>query len=197
MNDATNALPRAGRIEGSERLIVVVGPSGAGKDSVLRAWLLGLDATERPHRARRTITRPADDASEDHEPVTEAAFDALLRDGAFAFTWAAHGLRYGVRHSELQALRRGGWVVMNGSRRHLPQLLSGAPGCRVVEITAPEAVRAQRIAQRGREHGAQLRERLEREAPATAIEPALRIVNAGDLREAAAALQAWWRAQQR
>jgi ribose 1,5-bisphosphokinase PhnN len=36
--------------------------------------------------------------------VTAAAFDALEAQCAFALAWGAHGLRYGVRASEIAAL---------------------------------------------------------------------------------------------
>ena len=55
----------------SHRLLVIVGASGAGKDSVLKGWLSSLPHELAPHRARRTITRDADDASENHEAIAD------------------------------------------------------------------------------------------------------------------------------
>lgn len=177
-------------LTGSERLIVVVGPSGAGKDSVIAAWLSALPEPRRPHRARRTITRAAD-LHEDHEPLDAAAFAAASACGAFAFDWQAHGLHYGIRHAELAALATGGWVVMNGSRSHLPRLQLAAPFARVVEIDAPASVRAERLQSRGREAAAQCQARIDREIDTGAA--ALRVLNAGRLEEAVATLDGWWR----
>jgi ribose 1,5-bisphosphokinase len=174
-----------------ERLLVVVGPSGAGKDAVLRAWLAQLgDAA--PVRARRVITRPAE-PNEDHEAVDEAAFSRLHDQGVFAFDWAAHGLHYGVRWQSLQPLAEGRWVVMNGSRGHLPCLLALAPKARVVEITASPAVLQQRLAARGREHGPALAERLGTRPDPVRVD--LRVLNDGKLQDAVGALQAWWQDQ--
>jgi len=177
-------------IVGSERLLVVVGPSGAGKDSVIGAWLAALPEAERPHRARRTITRPAD-LHENHEPLTPGAFRDAVEAGAFAFEWQAHGLHYGVRCEELLPLATGRWVVMNGSRSHLPRLRERAPQARVIEIDAPAPVRAARLAQRGREAGSDQDRRLSRTVTVEGCE--LRIVNDRRIGEAVADLADWWR----
>lgn len=174
----------------SARLLVVVGASGAGKDSVIAAWLASIDEAARPHRARRTITRPAHEASEDHEPVDAARFESLRAARAFAFHWDAHGLRYGVRHEALAPLVAGRWVVVNGSRAHLPALRTVAPGARVVEIDASAAVRAARLGGRGREAGEAIAARLERVAPVVGAD--LRVLNDGSLDAAVATLDAWW-----
>ena len=53
------------------RLVAIVGPSGAGKDTLIRG---ALAARPDLHLARRVITRPADTDSEDFDSVTEADF---------------------------------------------------------------------------------------------------------------------------
>lgn len=175
----------------SERLIVVVGPSGAGKDSVLRAWLAALPAAERPSLVRRTITRAPGDATEGHEPIDEQAFLEAQARGVFALSWQAHGLHYGVRGEQLEPLRQGRWVVMNGSRAHLPELRIVAPRARVIEIAAAPALRRVRLAAREREHGEAARDRLARQVPDAGAE--LIIANEGPLSAAVDALQRWWR----
>jgi ribose 1,5-bisphosphokinase len=183
MNGA--ALPT---IAGADRLIVVVGPSGAGKDSVLRGWRALPGA---PRFAQRVITR-APEASEPHEAVTPGDFAGLRVRGLLATWWQAHGLDYGVRRSELAALRDGRWVVLNGSRAHLPALRAQAPGLRVVSVSAPAPVLAQRLAARGREGAQALAARLQR-AVAAPVEADLELVNDGELDATLAALAHWWR----
>lgn len=179
----------------SERLIVVVGPSGAGKDSVLQAWAGMRDpGGPRVHQAQRVITRPVDGGTERHEAVSRDDFAALQAAGAFATAWQAHGLHYGVRHHALAALVAGGWVVLNSSRAHLPTLRQQAPGLSVVEITAPPAVLAQRLVGRGREDAVAVSARLQRQAPA--VQADLTLVNDSSLHEVAQGLQRWWMARQ-
>ena len=178
----------------SQRLLVIVGASGAGKDSLLHSWLASVPAELKPHRARRTITRNAGDASEDHEAIDDAGFHAAQTAGAFALSWQAHGLHYGVRRAELAPLALGRWVVMNGSRAHLHELRTAAPHARVVEVSAPEALRRARLGRRGREGAPQLHGRLLRSAPGSGLDTDadLRIVNDGDLAAAVAQLARWW-----
>ncbi len=174
----------------SHRLLVIVGPSGAGKDSVLQGWLASLPHELAPHPVRRTITRTAGDASEDHEAIDEPGFLAALAAGAFAFAWQAHGLRYGVRWLELDPLAQGRWVMMNGSRGHLPDLRAAAPQARVIELVAPDDLRRARLARRGREAAPFVDDRLARAAPDAGAD--LRITNDGELSHAIAQLDRWW-----
>lgn len=176
-------------IVGGERLIVVVGPSGAGKDSVLRGWRAALGA-DAPGFARRVITR-APDASEAHEAVTPGDFAGLRAQGLLATWWQAHGLDYGVRPCEFEALADGRWVVLNGSRAHLPVLRAQAPGLRIVEVSAPAHVLAQRLATRAREDP-QARERRLARASAHATEADLVLVNDGALQQSVHGLVQWW-----
>ena len=129
----------------SRRLVYVVGPSGAGKDSVL-AWLRQhLPHSPAIHWARRTITRPARAGDEVHEAVDPPQFLALRERGAFALAWQANGLHYGVRASELAPIEHGGWVLVNGSRAHLDPTRSRFPGLTVVHITASPDTLRQRL----------------------------------------------------
>lgn len=185
-HDAAAALP------GSRRLIVVVGPSGAGKDSLLGQWRASLPPGQAPHLVQRTITRPADAGGEPHEALTPAGFAAAARDGAFAFRWQAHGLHYGIRHEQLRPLALGGWVLMNGSRAHLPLLRLLAPQARVLSVDAPAPLRAARLNGRGREPAQALAGRLRRQ-PDVPSRVDLKIVNDRSLAEAVAQLDAWWR----
>jgi ribose 1,5-bisphosphokinase len=178
------------RLNGSHRLIVVVGASGVGKDTVISAWLAALPAGQRPHRAQRVITRPAGDDSEPHEAVELTAFLALQAAGALALVWTAHGLHYGIRSTELAPLARGQWVVMNGSRAHLAELRALAPDAQVVEVVADAATRLARLQARGREPPGPRLDRLRR----CVAEPAadFRLHNDGDLRAAVRQLDAWF-----
>ena len=135
----------------SHRLVFVMGPSGAGKDSVLKGLRTNWPFTAPAHFARRTITRPVKPDDEQHEAVEEDSFAQMQHAKIFAMYWQANGLSYGIRVSELKLLDTGHWVFVNGSRAYLPELLKAWPQATVVHIGAALEVLAQRLAQRGRE----------------------------------------------
>lgn len=139
------------------RIFAIVGPSGAGKDTLIAGALAA-----RPDLAlvRRVITRPEEAGGEDFEGVTEAEFVRRKAEGAFALDWQAHGLRYGIPVD--QVTRRPGTVLFNGSRAALPLARQVFPGLGVIVITAPDAVLASRLAARGRESAEDIRARLAR-----------------------------------
>ena len=141
---------------------LVVGPSGAGKDSLIdgaRA-ILGNGY----HFARRVITRPSGSPGEDHEGVSDIEFARRQQAGEFLVTWDAHELRYGLPTSLTDALAAGTHVIANGSRSVVAELSARLPRFSVVLVTAPQDVLARRIAARGRESGEQVARRVARQA---------------------------------
>lgn len=161
-------------------LVLVVGPSGSGKDTLLAGAAGRLTADPRFAFARRTVTRPA--ADEDHETEDVPGFLARLRAGAFALHWEAHGLHYGIPTAALAPLAQGGIVVANVSRSIIAEAAARFPTV-VVEITAPEALRAARLSQRGRETPGAIAERLSRQVVPPAGALFHRIVNDGSIEE--------------
>lgn len=148
----------------SGRLVAVVGPSGAGKDTLMEAARAALLGDARFVFLRRVITRPADAGGEDHAAATEAEFEVLRREGALALSWDAHGLRYGIPRAALEtALGAGRVAVANLSREVLAEAAGRYP-LRVLEITAPLPLRAERLAARGRESVEAVAARLARQA---------------------------------
>lgn len=127
------------------RLVAVVGPSGAGKDTLMAMACAALPDCR---AARRVITRPTDVGGEDFDGVTDAAFAARAASGDFALHWRAHGLGYGIPMAELAGA---GTVLFNASRGVLGQAQARFPGLLVIVVTAPPAVLAARLAARGRE----------------------------------------------
>lgn len=143
-------------------LVYFMGPSGAGKDSLL-AWLRQQLPAHLPvHWARRTISRPPDPEGENHEDVSPEAHAALQAADGFALHWQANGLAYGVRRRELDALRPGRWLFVNGSRAYLPQAMQRYPAMVAVHITASPSVLRARLLARRRETPAQVEARVQR-----------------------------------
>lgn len=144
------------------RLVYCMGPSGAGKDSLLEWLRQQLSPSPAVHWARRTISRAATAGGEAHESVDVHTFEQLRDADAFALHWQANGLHYGVRHTEVAPLRRPAWVLVNGSRAYLPQALQQYPELIAVHITASPDVLRQRLAARGRESAEQIAARVQR-----------------------------------
>lgn len=139
-------------------IFAIVGPSGAGKDTLLAGAMLA-----RPdlRLVRRVITRPEAAGGEAFEGVTEAEFTRRQNQGDFVLDWEAHGLRYGIPHSQIDGASD---VIFNGSRAALLRAVEVFPDLRVIIVTAPEEVLAARLAARGRESGPDIRARLRRAA---------------------------------
>jgi phosphonate metabolism protein PhnN/1,5-bisphosphokinase (PRPP-forming) len=140
------------------QVFAVVGPSGAGKDTLIEG---ALKARPDLTLVRRVITRASGAGGEDFEGVTEADFATRKARGDFALDWQAHGLSYGIPKAQLETT---GAVIFNGSRAALPQATRVFPNLRVILVTAPDEVLAARLAARGRETEADIRQRLSRAA---------------------------------
>jgi phosphonate metabolism protein PhnN/1,5-bisphosphokinase (PRPP-forming) len=153
-------------------LVLVVGPSGAGKDTLLDAARRTLAGDPRFRFVRRVITRPAEAGGEAHEAVTAAEFAA--RD--FALAWEAHGLRYGISADIVVDLDAGRVVVANVSRGVIAEAVERF-SVRVIEITAPPQVLAARLARRGRESAADVAVRLARSVAVPDGIPAETVMN--------------------
>ena len=168
--------------------VLVVGPSGAGKDTLLRLARQALAGQPRLLFARRVITRP-ESAAEAHDTLDEAGFLAALAEEAWCLHWQAHGLRYGIPSQYAEAARGGAVVVANVSRGVVALARVTLPGVTAVEITAPPSVLAARLAQRGRAEDGDLGARLARATAALSVVE-LRILNDAEPERGAAPLVA-------
>ena len=166
-------------------LVLVVGPSGAGKDAVMTGARAALRPADNVFFPRRFITRLSNPETEDHVSMTEMEFVLAVAEGAFALWWRAHGNSYGIGRFIESHLDSGATVVINCSRASVADACNRFPNVTVVEITAPEDVLVSRIAARGRETAEQARDRVKRKVPeyppGTRV---LRIVNDGALEDA-------------
>jgi ribose 1,5-bisphosphokinase len=144
------------------RLIYVVGPSGSGKDSLLRYARERLADEPGVVFAHRYITRAADAGGENHVALTRAEFNTRLRNRLFALAWESHGHAYGVGIEINQWLAMGATVVVNGSREYMVEAVRRFPELLAVTIAVPAEVLRERLLARGREDGPAIEQRLER-----------------------------------
>ncbi|MFH6598101.1 phosphonate metabolism protein/1,5-bisphosphokinase (PRPP-forming) PhnN [Ectopseudomonas khazarica] len=143
------------------RLIYLMGPSGSGKDSLLQAARAPLEA-HGCRFARRVITRSAESVGEDAVGVTPAEFERLEGEGAFALSWRANGLAYGIPVEIDAWLDSGQDVLINGSRGHLEAARQRYPQLLAILLRVDESVLRQRLLARGRETPEQIEQRLAR-----------------------------------
>ncbi|KJC60685.1 ribose-phosphate pyrophosphokinase [Bradyrhizobium sp. LTSPM299] len=163
---------------GPGRLVLVVGPSGAGKDTLLGLVKTACADDRNIVFPRRLITRAAS-ASEDNEEVSADAFQQALANGDYAMHWEAHGHRYALSRSIDDEIRAGRSVIANVSRTVISAARRNYVNVVVVLITAPPDVLAARLAARARASDGQLAHRLARSVDETAAVPDVTIVNSG------------------
>lgn len=165
---------------GPGTLVLVVGPSGAGKDSLIGYARRALGDRAGLAFARRVVTRTADAALEDHDTLSPAEFADLAERGAFALHWRAHGLGYALPRIIDATIANGGSVVANVSRAAVEAARRRYVRVVVVQVTAPLPVLAARLAGRGRETAAAIEARLARSAEVW-VEGAVELDNSGPL----------------
>jgi ribose 1,5-bisphosphokinase len=166
-------------------MVVVVGPSGAGKDSVMAYAARHFAGEARMRFVRRVITRPADAGGEAHEAIDADGFRTRAAEGGFAVSWEAHGLSYGIPRETLDELEAGVTLVANGSRSALPAFADAYARLKVVVITARPDILAARLAARGRESAEGIAKRLDRAVPEIVVAADTIVIdNSGALEEA-------------
>ena len=163
---------------GPGRLVLVVGPSGAGKDTLLR---LAQAACIEDHDIvfpRRVVTRESS-ADEDNVAVSPDEFRRALERGDFAVHWEAHGHCYALPLDLNDDIRAGRAVVANVSRTVIGALRQTYANVVVVAITAPPDVLAQRLAARARDSDGNIADRLARSVDDASAHADVTILNAG------------------
>lgn len=181
-----NAVPFSGI------MIAVVGPSGAGKDTLIAEAMRRFPDETRLHVIRRVITRAGDAGGEDHESVDMEEFERRRRRGDFAVTWNAHGLRYAIPVEARRRIEAGQAVIANGSRSVLPVFAENFQRLLVLNIVASPAVLADRLHARGRESHDEIAARLTRPPPELRGDfEVVTIDNSGALEEAVAKMIAF------
>lgn len=182
----TAAMPNPEPI-GPGRLVLVVGPSGAGKDSVIAGAKTRCAQDPSIVFPRRIVTRPAT-AEEDHISVSHSGFDDALRCDAFALWWKAHGLKYALPISIDMDIRASRTVVCNTSRGIVENARARYRHVTCVLISARADLLAARLEERSRNSDGPIDARIERNAMYADLSADIVIDNSGALEETINAL---------
>lgn len=142
------------------RLVMVVGPSGVGKDTLINGARSAAPA--RVHFQQREITRPADAGGEDHIEVSASEFEQREAEGGYALSWRANGQCYGVPSSVCELIAEGWTVIVNGSRGVLEEARARFPDLLIVSVSASPDQLGMRLANRGRETPEEIESRVAR-----------------------------------
>ena len=163
---------------GPGRLVLVVGPSGAGKDTLIDLARAASAGDANIVFPRRVVTREAT-AFEDNAQVSFEAFRQARDKGEFAVHWEAHGHGYALPRAIDHELRTGRTVVANVSRTVIEPMRRGYADVVVVSITAPAEILKLRLAARARGSDGQIADRLGRAVDGGAAVPDVTIHNVG------------------
>ncbi|MGR5177173.1 ribose 1,5-bisphosphokinase [Vibrio parahaemolyticus] len=168
------------------KLYYVIGPSGAGKDTLIDA--IRADHPDDIIVAHRYITRPFGAGGENHVAVSEQEYLSRQQKGLFAMSWRAHGLCYGVGLEVKTWLDKGISVLLNGSRAELAQAQQcfGSELVPIVVHLELDVLRT-RLQNRGRESHEEIERRLQRASEFTLSkqEGFFLIDNSGDVQSSA------------
>ena len=163
---------------GPGRLVLVVGPSGAGKDTLIGLARAACADDDNIVFPRRVVTREAS-FFEDNEQVGMEAFRQAQAQGEFAVHWEAHGHCYALRRAIEGDIRAGRTVVANVSRTVVAAMRRAYAEVVVVSITAPPDILVARLAARARDSDGGVADRLNRAVDPAAATPDVTIVNVG------------------
>jgi ribose 1,5-bisphosphokinase len=146
---------------GPGTFVAIVGPSGAGKDTLLSAAQAQLGGKDGFAFSRRRITRDPSD-TERNESISWKEYRRAVKAGDMALAWEAHGLGYIIPRVADHEISTGRTVVANISRGAVAGAKARYARCFVVHIDAPLETRANRLAGRLRESASEILLRLER-----------------------------------
>jgi guanylate kinase len=170
------------------RLIVLAGPSGVGKGSIVARLLAALPDLELSISATTRRPRAREDEGRHYHFVERRTFDEMVEAGGF-LEWAdIFGERYGTpREPVARALAEGRDVLVEIDVQGARQVKAAEPEAFMVFITPPSLEELERrLRTRGSETEQQIRRRLAKARDELAAEPEFDVTVVNDDLETAA-----------
>lgn len=145
------------------RIVIVSGPSGVGKDTVIDAWS---SADPRVERVVAVTTRPPREGEvdgSDYHFVDRAVFNQMVEDGAFLEHKVVHGEMYATPMSGVQSvLDRGNFAVLKIDVQGAAAVMDKVPEVVSFFILPPSIEELERrLRSRGSESEEKVAERLQ------------------------------------
>jgi guanylate kinase len=132
------------------RVLVITGPSGVGKGTLIRGLMRRIPNLELSVSGTTRPPRPGERDGVDYHFLTQEAFDRLVEEGAFVEHADYAGRSYGTLRSELdERLRAGVPVVLEIEVQGARQVRAAMPDAVLVFI-APPSLQALRARLEGR-----------------------------------------------
>lgn len=137
------------------KIVLIVGPSGVGKDSLLKHAKKSLN--NEVNFVNRYITRKPD-LNESNFYVDDYAFEILKHNSFFISSWKAHNNFYGIAKSSIET----GLNIISISRSKIKDFENTSNNVFTINITVPKEILQKRLENRGRETKSEIKERLNR-----------------------------------
>lgn len=137
-----------------QKIILIVGASGVGKDTLLKACIKHLNEV---NIVKRYITRMPDENEKNHY-LTKEEFTQKCEQNTFVSFWHAHGNSYGIAREDIQK----GLNIISISRGSIKDFESAYENVLTLHITVPRKILKNRLITRARESEEDIEKRLQR-----------------------------------
>lgn len=165
------------------KLLLIVGPSGCGKDTLLRSARKYFLTDPRFQFLARYITRKPGEYEENYF-VEDVGFTLLRKHKFFVSSWDAHDLKYGIPKHFLDNLKPDETGIISISREKISDFeILYHEKVSVIHVAAKPAIIEKRLRQRNRETRLQIESRLARMNVPVSGKKVIPFDNSGEIEE--------------
>jgi guanylate kinase len=154
---------RRGKTGTPPPVLVITGPSGAGKGTLIRALLPRVPELELAVSATTRLQRAGEEEGRDYYYLSEGDFARRVAEGEFLehITYVS-GQRYGTLRTEVERIGNEGRIpVLELETEGALKVAEQLPGVVTVFVTAPRAELERRLRERATESAGEIGERLD------------------------------------